>query len=133
MRKETDISKIEHEPVKQAFAKLQELSGDPDVRRLAAVREKVLFKDAMAYKYAQEQGVDDEAEWYRLNGEVKLEKQDQIQLVALLVSTRFGYVPDDVTEKINAASSEQLDQWVDDILTLETLEQVFQKGKDSPS
>ncbi len=133
MRKETDISKIEHEPVKQAFAKLQELSGNPDVRRLAAVREKVLFKEAMAYKYAQAQGVDDEAEWYRLNGEVKLEKQDQIQLVALLVSTRFGYVPDGVTEKINAASSEQLDQWTDDILTLETLEQVFQKGKDSPS
>ncbi len=54
------------------------------------------------------------------------ERQGQVKLLARQLCRRFRVTPTDAMARLNAASSEQFEQWTDNILTAQTLEQVFE-------
>ncbi len=54
------------------------------------------------------------------------EIQGQVKVLARQLCRRFRLTPTDAIARLNGASSEQYEQWADNILTAQTLEQVFQ-------
>ncbi len=60
------------------------------------------------------------------------ERQGQAKVLARQLCRRFRLSPTDAIARLNGASSEQYEQWADNILTAQTLEQVFQVSKDQP-
>jgi|AntRauTorcE11897_2_1112592.scaffolds.fasta_scaffold03860_3 hypothetical protein len=71
-------------------------------RRLAFVRERALRDEASQLKYAM------------VKGEAKL--------LSMQIKMKFGEVPQDVIERLNQASAEQLEDWGMKILTADSLE-----------
>ena len=58
------------------------------------------------------------------------ERQGQTKVLARQLCRRFRLSPTDAIARLNGASSEQFEQWADNILTAQTLEQVFQVSED---
>lgn len=56
-------------------------------------------------------------------------RQGQIKILTRQLCRRFRTAPTEVLARVHSASAEQLDQWADNILTAQTLEQVFQADK----
>ena len=88
---------------------LDELSADPATRRLAADREEALllyhFEINEARRLAREEG--------------------QRDIVLHLASRRFGELPREVASRVEAATTEQVTRWGEQLMTAESLEAWF--------
>jgi len=112
------MANIAYQPVKDALEKVKSLSADEEAQRLAFVRERALHDEASLLKDAEERG------------EIRGINKGAVKTLTRLLSHRFGSVSADVIEKLTTASSDQLEQWTDNILVAQTLEQVFQVNED---
>jgi len=99
------IPKISHPPVQRAHEKLRALSADPEFRRMAQERERVLLEAEMERRDAEARG--------------------QANILRRLLCAKFGALPMFTEEQLRHARSEQLEHWADRVLFAETLEQVF--------
>jgi len=103
------MAAVTHESVKKVRGYIRELSADEEARRLAFVRERALRDEASQLKYAQEEGM--------VKGEAKL--------LSMQIKMKFGEVPQDVVERLNQASAEQLEEWGIKILTADSLDDLM--------
>jgi len=108
-QEELTMANVAHEPVKKAMSRIRELSADEEARRLAFVRERALRDEVSLLNDAKREG--------ELTGERRVLQR--------LLSKRFGEVPSWVIEKLSAADSDQLDAWADDLLVVNTIEELF--------
>ncbi len=58
-------------------------------------------------------------------GEAKGEVKGEAKTLLRLLDLRFGPLPDWVEQKVNSADKDQLDRWIERILTVDTIEDVF--------
>ncbi|MBE0507289.1 MAG: DUF4351 domain-containing protein [Marinospirillum sp.] len=107
------MAAVTHESVKKVRGYIRELSADEEARRLAFVRERALRDEASQLRYAREQGLK--------QGEVK----GEAKLLSMQIKMKFGEVSQDVVERLNQASAEQLEDWGMKILTAGTLEDLL--------
>ena len=92
---------------------LESLSAQPDIRALARERELALEKY-----------------WYSINaarneGRVEGAASERANLLKRLLAQRFGDLPEWAVARINTASAEQLNAWVDAILSGPSLAKVL--------
>jgi len=84
---------------------LRTLSADPEFRRMAQERERLLLEAEMERKAAEARG--------------------QASILRRLLCAKFGELPSSVEEQLQAAEPAQLEHWADRVLFAETVEQVF--------
>jgi len=109
-QEELTMANIAYEPVKEALARVKELSADEEARRLAFVRERAVRDEISLLHDAKQEGL--------LEGEARL--------LTKQIKFRFGELPDWVIDKLAEADTTQLEQWGEQLLQVETLEQVFE-------
>ncbi len=89
---------------------LEQLSMDPEIRRRARERE-----DSMKF-YEMRLAASEE------RGEVRGRAEGQAKTLLKLLQLRFGSIPDRTRTRVEAAVPEQLDAWVERVLTAPTLD-----------
>ncbi len=104
------MANVDYEPVQQAMEKLKQLSADEETRRMAFVREKALRDEASLINDAVKRG----------------EARGKADAVTLILSQRFGELPNWVEQKLSTATSAQIDCWLVNALSSNSLEQVFE-------
>ena len=83
---ENIMATITHEPVKQALAELQRLSGDEESRRAAFVRERALIEERSALKAAKREGRQEG----RQEGKQEGKQEAQIEMAQkMIAANRF--------------------------------------------
>ena len=112
-QEETIMSNITYEPVQKALAHLRTFSADEEMRHRAFVRERALM-DEISEKRAE-----------REIGERIGERNKAIDILTRLLTRRFGPLSDDTLDRLNIATTEQLEHWTDTILDAKTLKAVF--------
>ena len=103
------MSQIAYPPVQQALERLRALSADDATRHQAFVRELALMVEISEKRAEREQG--------------KLESQTAV--LQKLLTKRFGELPQATVERLNCATSEQLERWIDVVLDAPTLNAMF--------
>ncbi|MDX5297539.1 MAG: Rpn family recombination-promoting nuclease/putative transposase [Gammaproteobacteria bacterium] len=103
------MADIDYEPVKEAMNKLITLSADEEARRLAFVRERAIRDEASLLKQARQEGMHSGVE----------------RALRCLIQVRFGAIPAWADERLSLASDEQLDGWIVQILSANSLEDLF--------
>ena len=112
--KEDDkMTTITNPAVQQVHGYIRELSADEKARQLAEARAKALRDEASLLEDALNKG--------RAEGEVKGEARTLLKLIKL----KFGGHPEWVEARLNTADRAQLDQWVEAILTADSLDELF--------
>ena len=104
---------INYPPVQQALDRLKALSADAQTRQQALVRERAIIEEAMAMSGAREEGI-----------EIGKAEGEAILLTRLLTK-RFGPLSPDTAQRLQTATTEQLELWADRILDAPTLAAVF--------
>ncbi len=99
---------------------LERLSADPEAQRLAQEREEAFLLYQFELNTARKEG--------EAKGRVEGRDQGQRAMVLRLVQHRFGGVPDDLRSRIEAASSEKLERWVDAIFEAESIDALMREG-----
>jgi hypothetical protein len=61
----------------------------------------------------------------RVEGEAKGRVEGEAKALVKLLTAKFGGVPESVHSRIRAASVEELDAWIERVLTAPTLDAVF--------
>jgi hypothetical protein len=107
------MAQVEHEPVAQAMDRLRELSADKEARRMAFVRERARRDEVSALRYTRQEGL---AEGIEKGESTILRRQ---------LTRRFGPLPEWPEQRLQSASSEQLEAWADAVLDARSLEEVF--------
>jgi len=107
------MATIHQDAVKEVCGYIRQLSADEEARRLAFVRERAQRDEATLLKEAEARG--------EARGQVK----GEAKLLKRLISKRFNEFPDWVQEKLNAADSQQLETWADQIFTSPSLADLF--------
>lgn len=105
------MANVAHEPVKRAMSRIRELSADEETRRLAFVRERALRDEVSFLNDAKREG-------HHEGVEGTLRK---------LINLKFGELPDWADERLASSTDDQLDNWVAQILTAESLEALLGK------
>ena len=103
------MANVAHEPVKKAMSRIRELSADEETHRLAFVRERALRDEVALLNDAKREG----------------EMIGERRVLQCLLSKRFGDLPEWVGEKLEAANTEQLEEWTDEILSTNSLDELF--------
>lgn len=97
--------RAQHPIMSQAVDALEELSSDPEVRRLAEKRRLDLVFHEMGLEMARNQGA--------------------TSLILRLLERKFGPLQSEVTARVQAASKNELESWSERILDAATLGDVF--------
>lgn len=113
-QEELTMANIAYEPVKEALARVKELSADEEARRLAFVRERAIRDEISLLNDAKSEG--------RKEGLL----EGEARLLTKQIKFRFGELPDWVIDKLAEADTTQLEQWGEQLLQVGTLEQVFE-------
>ena len=107
--------------MQQALDALRELSADPEIQRLAAVRERVLREQYWELAGEREEG---RAAGYA-QGEAQGITQDQAALLEHLLRYRFGPVSAATRTRLQTATPDQLDAWAERLLDAPNSDAVF--------
>lgn len=99
-KEESIIAQIESAPIQQALAQLKALSADAATRQIAWNRERALISEITERRAEREEG--------------KIEAQ--IAVLQKMLTKQFGPLPEDFCARINKATSEQLEHWIDTAL-----------------
>ncbi len=103
--KEDIMATITHEPVKQALAELQRLSGDEDRRRAAFVRERALIEERSELRAAERRGI----EIGEQRGEQRGKQAAQIEMAQKMIAAtsfddaaiaEFSGLPEDEVRRL---------------------------------
>ena len=108
-QEELTMANVAHEPVKRAMSRIRELSADEETRRLAFVRERALRDEVSLLNDAKREG----------------EMTGERRVLQRLLRKRFGELPAWVGEKLERADTGQLETWTDEILTVDSLDELF--------
>jgi hypothetical protein len=108
-----EMSDLAYPPVQQALKKLQDLSRNEEDRYRAIARERALYNELTLLRDAREEGRE---EGLTLAKTATLTRQ---------LTRRFGALPDWASKRVQEASGEQIDVWLDRILDAPTLQLVF--------
>ncbi len=114
------MSEVTYPPVQRAMEKLQALSRNEEDRYRAIARERALYNELTLLRDAREEGREEGLE----EGARKGLMLARATLTRLL-SRRFGPPPEWALARMQEASIEQIDMWLDRILDAPTLEAVF--------
>ena len=104
---------INYFQVQQALDRLKALSADAETRHQAMARERALFEEATAMNAAMARGME--------LGEAKGEAKALTRMLA----KRFGPLSIETSQRLQSATPEQLECWLDRILDAPTLDAVF--------
>ena len=111
------MADIDYAPVQQALGKVRELSADDEAKRLAFVRERAIWDEKAALSAARKQGLAEGHAEGELSGKrMQLRRQ---------VLRKFSHVPEVYLAEIDTATSAQLEEWADGILSAATLAELF--------
>ena len=130
----TDLSNTGPDPVTKPGKRRYVLSPDEEVQRLLFMQERVLCDEASLLKDAEERGVEFGIEVGMQRG-ISIgekrgmavgERQGQVKVLTRQLCRRFRISPTEIIARVHSGSAEQLEQWADNILTAQTLEQVFE-------
>ncbi|KXS36839.1 DUF4351 domain-containing protein [Modicisalibacter tunisiensis] len=91
------------------MSRTRELSADEETRRLAFVRERALRDEVSLLNDAKREG----------------EMTGERRVLQRLLSRRFGELPGWIGEMLEAADTKRLEAWTDEILTVDTLDELF--------
>ena len=108
-----EMSDLAYPPVQQALKKLQDLSRNEEDRYRAIARERALYNELTLLRDAREEG---RQEGLTLAKTATLTRQ---------LTRRFGEPPEWASKRVQEASGEQIDAWLDRILDAPTLQAVF--------
>ncbi|WP_205596249.1 PD-(D/E)XK nuclease family transposase [Modicisalibacter sp. 'Wilcox'] len=108
-QEELTMANVAHEPVKKAMSRIRELSADEETRRLAFVRERALRDEVSLLNDAKREG----------------EMTGERRVLQRLLSRRFGDLPEWVIQRLEAANAQQLEDWTDEILVADSLDELF--------
>ena len=104
-QEESKMQAIDYPSVQQALDRLKTLSADAETRHLARVRDRALFEEATAMHEAT------------MRGEARLLTRQLIK--------RFGPLSTEASQRLQAATPEQLERWAERILDAPSLAAVF--------
>jgi predicted transposase/invertase (TIGR01784 family) len=122
-REELAMATITHEPVKQAMSRIRELSADEKARQLAFERERALHDEVSFLNEARREGLREGRQEGRQQG-----RQEGIErTLRKLITLKFGDIPEAASKRLEQATDEQLDTWVEQILTVNSLDDLFTK------
>ena len=110
---------IDYPPEQQALDALRELSADPEIQRLAAVRERILREQYWELAGEREEG--------RAEGYAHGITQGQAALLEHLLRHRFGPVSAATRTRLQTATPDQLEAWAERLLDAPNSEAVFQE------
>ncbi len=114
---------IDYPPVQQALDALRELSADPEIQRLAAVRERVLREQNWELAGEREEG----REAGYAQGEAQGVTQGQAALLEHLLRHHFGPVSAATRTRLQTATPDQLEVWAERLLDAPNSDAVFQE------
>ena len=130
-QEESVMSDVTHEPVKKAMGSIRQLSADEEAQRLAEAREWGRINWNLSIGSARREGLEEGREEGREEGLVQGRLQALRDTLSRQLTRRFGELPDWATERLTAATAEQLEAWADEILVAGSLQEVFE-GRTTP-
>ena len=130
------MSDLAYPPVQQALKKLQDLSRNEEDRYRAIARERALYNELTLLRDAREEGREEgmrEGVRKGLAEGVMQGLQEGLTLAKTATLTRqltrrFGEPPEWASKRVQEASGEQIDAWLDRILDAPTLQALFDDG-----
>jgi hypothetical protein len=117
------MQQIDYPPVQEALERLRELSADPEIQRLAAVRERVLREHYWELADEREEGRE---EGYA-QGEAQGITKGQAALLEHLLRHRFGPVSEATRPRLQSATPDQLEAWAERLLDAPNSDAVFRE------
>ena len=108
------MNEITHSPVLQALERLQTMSADEEVRRLAFVRERAIADEASALRHARKEGVREG----RQEGEASLLERQ--------LTRKFGPLSEAWLQRLRTASASSLETWAMKVLEARSLDEVLE-------
>ena len=111
------MSNITYEPVQKALAHLKTFSSDEEMRYRAFVRERALMDEISEKRAEREKGE-------RIGKRIG-KREQAIDILTRQLTRRFGTLSNDTLDRLNIATTEQLEHWTDTILDAKTLKAVF--------
>lgn len=114
-QEEQRMPQIDYPPVQEALERLRSLSADPEIRRLAAVRERILREEYWELSGAREEGREEGF------------SQGQATLLERLLSRRFGPVSEATRTRLQTATPAQIETWAERLLDAPDSDVVFQE------
>jgi hypothetical protein len=116
-----EMSEVSYPPVQQAMKKLQALSRNEEDRYRAIARERALFNELTLLRDAREEGREEGWEKGREEGQTLA----RIATLTRQLTRRFGPPPAWALTRMQQATGEQIDTWLDRILDAPTIDTVF--------
>lgn len=117
---ELEVLAMQHPVMKQAKAALEELSGDPDARIRAEMREMALLSYQLDMAKVREQGI--------AEGEARGKAEGKAEMLHKLLVFKFGELPESVLRRLAKATDTEREHWFERALTASSLEEAL----DSP-
>ena len=115
---------------RECLSMMEILSSNRGLQQILKEEEKMLSQvkqsELPSYQIGLEQGIEQGLEKGIKTGLGKGIGQGKGDIVSRLITKRFGPLSEAMKSRIIAASTQQLDQWADNILDAKTLEEVFQ-------
>ena len=124
-QEESTMQTIDYPPVQQALDRLKGLSADAETRRMAWVRERALLDEATALHEATARGLAKGKLEGKLEGIQQGEVIGEAKVLTRLLTKRFGPLSPDTAQRLNTATSDQLELWAERILDAPSLAAVF--------
>ena len=124
-QEESIMSNITYAPVQQALVHLKTFSEDEQMRHQAFVRERALMDEISEKRAEREIGERIGEARGEIKGEIKGKREEAINILMRLLTRRFGTLSDDTLDRLNIATTEQLEHWIDIILDAKTQKAVF--------
>ena len=115
------MSEVSYPPVQEAMKKLQALSRNEEDRYRAIARERALFNELTLLRDAREEGREEGWEKGREEGQTLA----RIATLTRQLTRRFGPPPAWALTRMQQATGEQIDTWLDRILDAPTIDTVF--------
>ncbi|MBB1489195.1 DUF4351 domain-containing protein [Oceanospirillum sediminis] len=130
----TDLSNTGPDPVIKPGKRRYVLNPDEESQRLLFRPERALCDESGLLKGAEERGVESGIDVGiqrgisigEKRGIAVGERQGQVKVLTRQLCRRFRISPTEAVARVHSGSAEQLEQWADNILTAQTLEQVFE-------
>ena len=116
-QEELTMATVTHEPVKQAMNRIRELSADEEARRLAFVRERALHDEVSFLNEAKREG--------REEGLAEGRHEGMGGMLRKQIALKFGELPEWAEQHLALATDAQLDAWAVQILTANSLQEMF--------
>ena len=116
------MSAIANPAVQEVRGYIRELSADEKERQRAEARMKAIRDEASLLEDAEKRGLEKGRQEGISIGEARGEVKGEAKLLQRLIEKRYQQFPAWVQDKLNAATTDQLEAWADRIFTAETLE-----------